>query len=97
MKRREAESVGDIIARLIESTGQSENYDRQRACYLWAEVAGPAINRCTSRRYVTDDGVMHVHLTSASLKAELEGVRASLTQRINQALGHTVITQIRIH
>ena len=63
---------------------------------MWADVAGPSINRYTLRRYV-DHGVMHVYLTSAPLKNELSYSRAALVEAINKAVGADVVKEIVIH
>lgn len=96
MKRTEPKSIGQIIRESIEQAGMTETVAEQRACYLWAEVVGPVINRYTFKRYV-ERGVMHVYLTSAALKNELSFNRSSLVKRINQAVGSDAITSIIFH
>ncbi|MDE7125832.1 MAG: DUF721 domain-containing protein [Muribaculaceae bacterium] len=96
MQRREAESVGDIIKRAIESSGAAEAYDNQRICYLWPEVVGHLINRHTTRRWV-ESGTLHVVITSASLKNELAFHRQTLISHLNKAAGRDVINNIIFH
>ena len=57
------------------------------------KIVGDGVNRYTIRRYVKD-GVMTVHLSSASLANELMLNRASIVQRINEALGREIIRDI---
>lgn len=96
MKRTDAQSIGDIIDGMMAQTGITDEYARQRLCYLWAEVVGSGINRFTSRRYVEGD-VLHVHITSAALKNEISFLRPQLVKRLNDAVGETVISDIMIH
>ena len=96
MKKQEAQSVGEIIEQAIRSTGNSDDYDRQQLCYMWQEVVGPSINQYTTRRWVEHD-VLHVCLTSAPLKNELQFHRARLVDMLNKAVGKNVITDIKIH
>ena len=96
MKRIEPKKISEVIAEMVASTGQQENFDRQRVCYLWPEVVGAAINSFTVRRYI-DGTVMHVYITSASLKNELGYARESLVRRLNEAAGRQVITDVVIH
>lgn len=96
MKRTEPKSIDQIIRESIEQAGMTDTVAEQRACYLWAEVVGPVINRYTFKRYV-ERGVMHVYLTSAALKNELSFNRSSLVRRINQAVGSEAITLIIFH
>lgn len=97
MKRTEAMSVGDIIDRVMFEGDNSRRVLLQRASYLWIEVVGPGINSYTTRRYVTDDGVLHVYLSSAPLKNELSFCRSRLVSSINEALGQEIITDICFH
>ncbi len=96
MKKREALTVGQIIEQAIAETGNSQEYDLQRACFCWAEVVGPAINRHTVRRWVDRD-TLHVSITSASLKNELQFHIPRLLQLLNQAVGRDVLKNIVIH
>lgn len=96
MKRQEARTFGDIFNEAIRHTGLESAYDEQRASYLWPEIVGPAVNRMTTRRYV-EGGVLHVYISSASLKSELSFLTAKLLQRINESIGKEVIKSIVIH
>lgn len=96
MKKREALTVGQIIEQGIAETGHKQDYDRQRAAFCWAEVVGPAINRHTVRRWVDRD-VLHVWITSASLKNELQFHIPRLLELLNGAVGSNVLSNIVIH
>ncbi len=96
MNKHEALSVGQIIEQAITQTGNRDVYLQQQACYIWPEVVGPAINRCTTRRWVDKD-VMHVCLTSAALKNELSFLAPQVIDMVNKVLGRRVITRLAIH
>lgn len=96
MKRSEPSLIGDIIRESLRRDGIESRFNEQRAAYLWAEVVGPGVNRYTSRRYV-EGGILHVYITSASLKQELAYLRARLTEAINAAVGAEVISDIHFH
>ena len=66
MKRTEAKNVGQIINDLLKKENLDVALDEHRASALWPQIVGDGINRYTIRRYVKD-GVMTVHLSSASL------------------------------
>ena len=93
MKRTEAKNIGQIINDLLKQENLDVALDEHRASALWPEIVGNGINRYTIRRYVKD-GVMTVHLSSASLANELMLNRASIVQRINEALGREIIRDI---
>lgn len=93
MKRTEAQNVGQIIKDLLRKENLDVALDEHRASALWPQIVGDGINRYTIRRYVKD-GVMTVYLSSASLANELMLNRASIIQRINEALGRDIIREI---
>ena len=93
MKRTEARNIGQIIDELLKKENLDVALDEHRACALWPQIVGDGINRYTIKRYV-NNGVMTVHLSSASLSNELMIKRASLIQRINEALGREIIHEI---
>ncbi len=96
MKRREAMTVGQIIEQAISQTGNRDVYMQQQACFLWPEVVGPAINKCTTRRWVERD-TLHVCLTSAALKSELTFLAPQVVDTLNRLLGERVVTRLIIH
>ncbi|MDE6263271.1 MAG: DUF721 domain-containing protein, partial [Muribaculaceae bacterium] len=52
----------------------------------------------TTRRYVTEQGVMHVFINSAALKSELSFMRSRLVAQLNEFAGVTnAITELIIH
>ena len=85
MKRTEARNIGQIITDLLKKENLDVALDEHRASALWP--------RYTIKRYVKD-GVMTVHLSSASLANELMLNRAALIARINEALGREIIREI---
>jgi predicted nucleic acid-binding Zn ribbon protein len=93
MKRTEAKNVGQIINDLLKQENLDVALDEHRAVSLWPHIVGDGINRYTIKRYV-NNGVMTVHLSSASLANELMLNRALLIQRINEALGREIIREI---
>ncbi len=93
MKRTEAQNVGQIINDLLKKENLDVALDEHRASALWPQIVGDGINRYTISRSVRD-GVMTVRLSSASLANELMLIRASIIQRINEALGREIIHEI---
>ena len=93
MKRTEAKNIGQIIDDLLKQEHLDVAFDEHRASALWPQIMGDGINRYTIKRYVKD-GVMTVHLSSASLANELMLNRAAIIQRINEALGRDIIHEI---
>lgn len=96
MKRTEPISIKQLIDKVMLESDTREAMMQQRASYLWTEVVGAGVNRFTFRRYV-DKGVLHVYITSASLKNDLGFLRQNILKEINSRLGAEVLTDIVIH
>jgi len=98
VKKTEAQQVGDIIQEVFRRAGQQDNADRHRALVNWVNIVGQGINQMTTRRYVTDKGVMHVYITSAAVKADMMFMRDRLIAQLNEYAGAPgVITELVIH
>ncbi len=93
MKRTEAKNIGQIINDLLRKENLDVALDEHRACALWPQIVGDGINRYTIKRYVKD-GVMTVHLSSASLANELMLNRDRIIKLINEAIGRDIIREI---
>lgn len=97
MKRSEPQSVGEIFDQVIRAANLEDKFMAQRALQLWGEVMGQPVNRRTARRYVDAQGVLHVVITSAPLKSELEFMKSRIVERLNEAVGAPVIKGLMIH
>lgn len=95
MKRQDPKSFGEIFDEYVAREGLTDTMSSQRACYLWPDIVGQGINRYTSKRYV-EGTVLHVYITSASLREELNMLRGKLLEEINRRAG-AALTDIRIH
>ena len=96
MKRTEPISIKQLIDKVMLESDSRDAMMQQRASYLWTEVVGAGVNRYTFRRYV-DNGVLHVYITSASLKNDLGFMRQRIIKEINSRLGEDVLRDIMIH
>lgn len=96
MKRRYPERIDLIIEKALKENDIGASINEQKICYLWPEIVGPGINRYTTRRFV-ESGTLHVFISSASLKNELQFMRSHLIAELNKAAGADVINAIAIH
>lgn len=96
MKRTEPISIKQLIDKVMLEGDSRDVMLQQRASFLWTEVVGSTVNRYTFRRYV-ENGVLHVYITSASLKNDLSFLRNSIIKEINGRLGAEVLHDVVIH
>ena len=95
MKRTNAETVGDIINRLLKEENLDTKLNEQRLLNIWVEIVGPVVARYTSRRYIINK-VLYVHITSAPLRNEISLHRSNMLRSLNEAIGSNTIVDIII-
>ncbi|MCM1109522.1 MAG: DUF721 domain-containing protein [Clostridium sp.] len=93
MRRSNAENFGEALRRYLRQEGLETPLNERRAVSVWPEVMGLAIARYTGDIFIKNT-VMYVQIKSPALRANLMMSRASLVQRINEAVGAQVITGI---
>ncbi|MCQ2287470.1 MAG: DUF721 domain-containing protein [Muribaculaceae bacterium] len=93
MKKTQAKTIGEIVQDYLKKENLDLALDEHRASALWPQIVGHGINRYTVTRWVKD-GVMHVQLSSAPLRNELQLNRRRIIDLINEALGREVIHEI---
>lgn len=98
MKRTEPKSFALIFDEAMERVGAKSVMASRKASYMWPEVVGPGVARYTVKRYLADNGVLHVYISSAPLRQELVYMRRSIIDRLNEAAGSPeAITDIVFH
>lgn len=98
MKRTEPQQIADIIEDVFERSGNKDNAGRYRALVSWGKIVGGGINSMTTRRYVSNEGVMHVYISSAVIKQDLMFQRERLVHELNVYAGVSdAITDLVIH
>lgn len=93
MKRQDAEQIGDVLRRALETQGLTSKLDETKAVAIWPKIIGQHIAELCSRPWV-DKGRMTIYVKNASLKHELNMNRSSLVKLINESLGKEVISEI---
>lgn len=96
MKRTDPMSIRQIIDQVMDHSARKNDMLEHRASYLWPDIVGQGINRLTTRRYVSR-GALHVFISSAAVKGELEFQKSAIVTAINKALGQEVLHSLIIH
>ncbi len=96
MKRTDPMSIRQIIDQVLDNSSRKNDFMEQRAMSYWADVVGSGVNRLTMRRYVSK-GVLHVYLSSAPLKTELEFRKSAIVAALNSLAGGEPLKELRIH
>jgi predicted nucleic acid-binding Zn ribbon protein len=96
MRRSKALPVSDLIYRFLREEGLESPLNEYRLIQAWESVLGKAISRYTGQMFIKNQ-MLHVHLTSPALRQDLQMSRKLLVQRLNDAVGAQVITDITFH
>ena len=90
MKRRNTESVTDVLYQYLRLNGLEGQLNEYRLLQAWEEVMGAAVARYTTQKYLMNQ-TLYVHLTSAALKADLMMRRSDIVAQLNEKVGSIVI------
>lgn len=93
MRRRNSESIGDVVMRFLRTNSLEAPLNQYRLVESWPKVAGPAAARYTEKVEIRNQ-TLYVHLRSAALRAELTMQRSDLVRRLNNEVRAQVITDI---
>lgn len=93
MQRKEAQSVGEIIERVLKEQNLDLKLDETRLMKAWGSLLGEQVSSYTTKLYI-QRGILYVQLTSSVLRSELSMCRHMLIDRLNKQVGRQVITDI---
>ena len=93
MERSKTESITNLLNAFLREQGLETPLNQHRLIEMWPEVMGSVINQQTSNLFIKNQ-TLHVRIKSAALKSDLMMNRAALVQRLNEAVGAYVITDI---
>ena len=96
MKRTEPLILGDIIDKMIQSTGLRPQYQKRSVEALWPRIVGKHIASYTIRTRL-EGRTLHVYISSAPLKEELGYLKETLCSQLNEAAEESLVDNIIIH
>jgi len=94
MLKRNSKSLGEIIEEFMEENSFIKTkIAEQRAVSAWSELLGSGVSKYTKSVYLKRN-VLHVHLVSSVLRAELQMNKPQLIEKLNEVAGMTVVKDI---
>lgn len=90
---RHAENIGKILKRTLSNLGLDRKIREYDAVRLFPEVVGERI-AAKAQALQIDRGVLHVRVTSAAWRQELNYTKAEIIAKLNAALGEAIVTDI---
>lgn len=95
-RRGPAERVGEVLSRLLESTGLNRRRDERQLLDGWVEVVGERVARF-SRPVDLSDGVLTIEADNAVWRQELTLLLPLIVKRFNELHGEGSVREIRWH
>lgn len=93
MQRKEAQSVGEIIAQFLKEQNLDLKINETKIIKGWPLLMGESIAQYTTGLYIRDK-VLTVQLSSSVLRNELMMCRHMIIKRLNNYAGSEVIINI---
>lgn len=93
MKRNQTQAIGDLLSDYIRQNQMEEKLREVDLLQYWPELIGPALGRYIGGIRI-EKQVLYVNVTSSVARAELYMLREEFRQRLNEKVGHEVITKI---
>lgn len=93
MKRREAESIGQLIHKYLRQESLEGPLNERRLLDSWPQLMGAHIASYTKELYIRNQ-TLYVHLSSAVLRQELLMGKDLIIRNLNKNVGAMVITNI---
>lgn len=93
MKRREAESIGQLIHKFLRQESLEGPLNERRLLDSWPQLMGQQIASYTQQLYIRNQ-TLYVHLSSAVLRQELMMGKELIIRNLNKNVGAMVITNI---
>ena len=93
MKRRNSESLTDVLRGYLREEGLETPLNQYRIIDSWKEVLGAGVARYTGNMFIKNQ-TLFVKITSPVLKNDLMMARTRLVTQLNEQVGAYVISDI---
>ncbi|MCP9610757.1 DUF721 domain-containing protein [Coprobacter tertius] len=93
MERKDAEPIGEIIAKLLKDQNLETKINETRVIKAWGSIFGNTVASYTTGLSIKNK-ILYVKLSSSVLRNELSMSRNILIERLNNHVGCEVITNI---
>ena len=95
MPKHKAQPIGTILAEYLRGTEAEKSLLERQVMAQWSKVLGHMVDQFTGEMEVKN-GVLYVHIHSAALRQQLFECRHSVINKLNDAVGAKVVTDIRL-
>jgi len=93
MRRSKTITIAEAVKDFVNEMGLNEKLDETSLIASWEEVVGRTISTRTTKIYIKNH-VFYVHLNSSVVRNELQMLKSSLKDRLNEKAGKQLIQDI---
>lgn len=95
MFKREVKSINDILQQFLRKEGLETPLQQKRLIDAWDSVSGQMVARYTQEKFIKNQ-ILFVKITNPALRQDLSMMRQQLTRRLNEVVGSSVISDVRV-
>lgn len=95
MFKREVKSINDILQQFLRKEGLETPLQQKRLIDAWDSVVGPMVARYTQEKFIKNQ-ILFVKIMNPALRQDLSMMRQQLTRRLNEVVGSSVISDVRV-
>ncbi|PVX50166.1 DciA family protein [Hallella colorans] len=96
MFKRDVKSLGDVLQHYLRKEGLETPLLQMRVVDAWPKIVGESVNGYTAERFIKNQ-VLFVKVTNPALRQNLSMMHTQLTKRLNEMVGTSVITDVRVY
>ncbi|MBM6992168.1 MAG: DUF721 domain-containing protein [Prevotella sp.] len=96
MFKRDVKTLNDILQRFLREEGLETPLLQKRLVDAWDQVVGPGMSRYTTEKFIKNQ-ILHVKIINPALRQDLSMMHSQLAKRLNEAVGASVITDVRVY
>lgn len=96
MFKREVKPVGELLRNLLRKEGLETPLLQRRVIASWETVTGHMVAGYTREKFIKNQ-VLYVKISNPALRQDLSMMRSQLVRRLNDAVGASVISDVRIY
>lgn len=96
MFRKDVQPLGEILQQFLRQEGLETPLLQRRVVDAWEQVVGPVAARYTREKFIKNQ-VLFVKISSPALRQNLSMMRTQLARRLNEAVGSSVISDVRVY
>lgn len=96
MFRKDVQPLGDILQAFLRQEGLETPLLQRRVIDAWEQVTGHIVASYTREKFIKNQ-VLFVKIVNPALRQDLSMMRTQLARRLNEAVGSSVISDVRVY